>query len=102
MVRSVNSSSVCSISDENIVAVHYTHATATFAASFLLRLARLLYALTFLSPLAVADTICSPNECNLNDIREQVETLASLMSESEICHTERSSISTDTIVASSG
>lgn len=45
-------------------AVHYTHATATFAASFLLRLARLF-----------------PNECNLNDIREQVETLASLMSE---------------------
>ena len=27
---------------ETIVAVHYTHATATFAASFLLRLARLL------------------------------------------------------------
>lgn len=27
---------------ENMTAVHYTHATATFAASFLLRLARLL------------------------------------------------------------
>jgi hypothetical protein len=27
---------------QKIVAVHYTHATATFAASFLLRLARLL------------------------------------------------------------
>lgn len=27
----------------HLVAVHYTHATATFAASFLLRLARLLY-----------------------------------------------------------
>ncbi|KAI9461022.1 hypothetical protein BJY52DRAFT_1117821 [Lactarius psammicola] len=45
-------------------AVHYTHATATFAASFLLRLSRLF-----------------PNECNVNEIREQVETLASLMSE---------------------
>jgi len=45
-------------------AVHYTHATATFAASFLLRLARLF-----------------PIECNLNDIREQVETLALLMAE---------------------
>jgi len=45
-------------------AVHYTHATATFAASFLLRLARLF-----------------PNECNIIEIREQVETLASLMAE---------------------
>ncbi|KAH9056913.1 hypothetical protein EDB87DRAFT_1633199 [Lactarius vividus] len=45
-------------------AVHYTHATATFAASFLLRLSRLF-----------------PNECNVGEIREQVETLASLMSE---------------------
>ncbi|KAI0307678.1 hypothetical protein B0F90DRAFT_1676149 [Multifurca ochricompacta] len=45
-------------------AVHYTHATATFAASFLLRLARLF-----------------PNECNVTEIREQVETLSSLMSE---------------------
>jgi hypothetical protein len=44
-------------------AVHYTHATATFAASFLLRLARLF-----------------PNECKVTEIREQVETLASLMS----------------------
>lgn len=84
MVGSLNSLSVCPISNENSVAVHYTHATATFAASFLLRLARLLYVLSFFSPLAVADIICSPNECNLNDIREQVETLASLMSESEI------------------
>ncbi|KAF5384822.1 hypothetical protein D9615_001376 [Tricholomella constricta] len=45
-------------------AVHYTHATATFAASFLLRLARLF-----------------PNDCNMSDIRDQVERLASLMSE---------------------
>jgi len=45
-------------------AVHYTHATATFAASLLLRLARLF-----------------PNECNVGEIREQVETLTSLMSE---------------------
>ncbi|KAH9982335.1 hypothetical protein BGW80DRAFT_1262820 [Lactifluus volemus] len=45
-------------------AVHYTHATATFAASFLLRLARLF-----------------PKECNVAEIREQVETLASLMAE---------------------
>ncbi|KAI0005575.1 hypothetical protein BJV74DRAFT_805347 [Russula compacta] len=44
-------------------AVHYTHATATFAASFLLRLARLF-----------------PTECNITEIREQVETLALLMS----------------------
>ncbi|KAG5729514.1 hypothetical protein E4T56_gene4612 [Termitomyces sp. T112] len=45
-------------------AVHYTHATATFAASFLLRLARLF-----------------PNDCNVTEIRSQVERLASLMSE---------------------
>ncbi|RDB29536.1 Transcriptional activator of proteases prtT [Hypsizygus marmoreus] len=45
-------------------AVHYTHATATFAASFLLRLARLF-----------------PNDCNMVEIRNQVERLANLMSE---------------------
>ncbi|KAI0068301.1 hypothetical protein BV25DRAFT_1792927 [Artomyces pyxidatus] len=45
-------------------AVHYTHATATFAASFLLRLARLF-----------------PNECNMKETRDQVELLANLMSE---------------------
>ncbi|KAF8078785.1 hypothetical protein FPV67DRAFT_1466466 [Lyophyllum atratum] len=45
-------------------AVHYTHATATFAASFLLRLARLF-----------------PNDCNMSEIRTQVERLANLMSE---------------------
>ncbi|PPQ63001.1 hypothetical protein CVT24_006107 [Panaeolus cyanescens] len=43
-------------------AVHYTHATATFAASFLLRLARLF-----------------PNDCNINEIRTQVERLAEMM-----------------------
>jgi hypothetical protein len=45
-------------------AVHYTHATATFAASFLLRLARLF-----------------PNECDMYEIKTQVEHLANLMSE---------------------
>jgi len=55
-----------------------------------------------LSPLAVADITRSPNECNVTEIREQVETLASLMSESENRDTERFSTSTDTIVASSG
>ncbi|KAF9456161.1 hypothetical protein BDZ94DRAFT_1292962 [Collybia nuda] len=45
-------------------AVHYTHATATFQASFLLRLARLF-----------------PNDCNMPEIRNQVERLANLMSE---------------------
>ncbi|KAG6911567.1 hypothetical protein DXG01_011869 [Tephrocybe rancida] len=45
-------------------AVHYTHAAATFAASFLLRLARLF-----------------PSDCNVEDIRSQVERLANLMSE---------------------
>jgi hypothetical protein len=45
-------------------AVHYTHATATFAASFLLRLARLF-----------------PEECSMHDIRGQVERLAQLMVE---------------------
>ncbi|KAG6889913.1 hypothetical protein C0992_003617 [Termitomyces sp. T32_za158] len=45
-------------------AVHYTHATATFAASFLLRLARLF-----------------PNDCNVTEIRSQVERLANLMSQ---------------------
>ncbi|KAF9015547.1 hypothetical protein BDQ17DRAFT_1341258 [Cyathus striatus] len=45
-------------------AVHYTHATATFAATFLLRLARLF-----------------PNDCDIVDIRNQVERLANLMSE---------------------
>ncbi|OAX44416.1 hypothetical protein K503DRAFT_765034 [Rhizopogon vinicolor AM-OR11-026] len=44
-------------------AVHYTHATATFAASFLLRLARLF-----------------PNDCDVQEIRSQVERLAGLMS----------------------
>ncbi|KAF9229106.1 hypothetical protein BS17DRAFT_771032 [Gyrodon lividus] len=44
-------------------AVHYTHATATFAASFLLRLARLF-----------------PNDCDTQEIRSQVERLAALMS----------------------
>ncbi|KIJ21916.1 hypothetical protein PAXINDRAFT_159912 [Paxillus involutus ATCC 200175] len=44
-------------------AVHYTHATATFAATFLLRLARLF-----------------PNDCDTQEIRSQVERLASLMS----------------------
>ncbi|KAF8640547.1 hypothetical protein AX17_000209 [Amanita inopinata Kibby_2008] len=43
-------------------AVHYTHAAATFAASFLLRLARLF-----------------PNDCNIDDVRTQVERLANLM-----------------------
>jgi hypothetical protein len=45
-------------------AVHYTHATATFTASFLLRLARLF-----------------PDECDMQEIRNQVERLANLMSE---------------------
>ncbi|KAF8973572.1 hypothetical protein BDZ97DRAFT_1690763 [Flammula alnicola] len=45
-------------------AVHYTHATATFAASFLLRLARLF-----------------PTDCDMVEIRSQVERLASLMAE---------------------
>ncbi|KAI0322701.1 hypothetical protein OF83DRAFT_1092505 [Amylostereum chailletii] len=45
-------------------AVHYTHATATFAASFLLRLARLF-----------------PNDCDMEHTRAQVEELAKLMSE---------------------
>ncbi|KAI6095508.1 hypothetical protein EDD16DRAFT_1678199 [Pisolithus croceorrhizus] len=44
-------------------AVHYTHATATFAASFLLRLARLF-----------------PNDCDTQEIRNQVERLATMMS----------------------
>ncbi|KAH7910701.1 hypothetical protein BJ138DRAFT_1008198 [Hygrophoropsis aurantiaca] len=45
-------------------AVHYTHATATFAASFLLRLARLF-----------------PNDCDMQEIRGQVERLAGLMAQ---------------------
>jgi hypothetical protein len=45
-------------------AVHYTHATATFAASFLLRLARLF-----------------PTDCDMEEIRLQVERLAGLMSQ---------------------
>ncbi|KAF8140417.1 hypothetical protein EV363DRAFT_1393324 [Boletus edulis] len=45
-------------------AVHYTHATATFAASFLLRLSRLF-----------------PNDCNVQDVRPPVERLAALMSQ---------------------
>lgn len=44
-------------------AVHYTHATATFAASFLLRLARLF-----------------PNDCDTQEIRMQVERLVDMMS----------------------
>ncbi|KAF9566152.1 hypothetical protein CPC08DRAFT_658350 [Agrocybe pediades] len=45
-------------------AVHYTHATATFTASFLLRLARLF-----------------PRDCDIVEIRKQVESLAELMAE---------------------
>jgi hypothetical protein len=55
-----------------------------------------------LSLLAVADIISSPNECNVVEIREQVETLASLMSGSENRDTVRFSTSTDSIVISSG
>ena len=39
-------------------AVHYTHATATFTASFVLRLARLLYVLLALILLSCSD-ICT-------------------------------------------
>ncbi|TFK77263.1 hypothetical protein BDN72DRAFT_35198 [Pluteus cervinus] len=45
-------------------AVHYTHATATFMASFLLRLARIF-----------------PETCDVAEIRGQIEKLANLMSE---------------------
>ncbi|KAI9069411.1 hypothetical protein FKP32DRAFT_1617242 [Trametes sanguinea] len=45
-------------------AVHYTHATATFSASFLLRLCRLF-----------------PEQCNPQDIRQLVEQLSALLSE---------------------
>ncbi|KAI8990468.1 hypothetical protein BD414DRAFT_483741 [Trametes punicea] len=45
-------------------AVHYTHATATFSASFLLRLCRLF-----------------PDQCNPQEIRALVEQLAALLSE---------------------
>ncbi|KZT75044.1 hypothetical protein DAEQUDRAFT_720256 [Daedalea quercina L-15889] len=45
-------------------AVHYTHATATFSASFLLRLARLF-----------------PDQCNMEEVRMMVERLVRLLSE---------------------
>ncbi|KIP12047.1 hypothetical protein PHLGIDRAFT_27644 [Phlebiopsis gigantea 11061_1 CR5-6] len=45
-------------------AVHYTHATATFCATFLLRLARLF-----------------PDQCNMNEVRMLVESLATQLSE---------------------
>jgi len=45
-------------------AVHYTHATATFAASFLLRLSRLF-----------------PDDCNITEVLEQVERLVTLLSD---------------------
>ena len=45
-------------------AVHYTHATATFSASLLLRLARLF-----------------PDQCVIEEVRTQVEKLANLLSE---------------------
>ncbi|OJT02753.1 hypothetical protein TRAPUB_6747 [Trametes pubescens] len=45
-------------------AVHYTHATATFSASFLLRLCRLI-----------------PDQCNPQEIRALVEQLSALLSE---------------------
>jgi hypothetical protein len=44
--------------------VHYTHATATFSASLLLRLARLF-----------------PDQCTIEEVRSQVEKLAGLLSE---------------------
>ncbi|KAI0756803.1 hypothetical protein C8Q80DRAFT_1092987 [Daedaleopsis nitida] len=45
-------------------AVHYTHATATFSASFLLRLSRLF-----------------PDQCHIHEIRTLVEQLAALLAE---------------------
>ncbi|KAH9937267.1 uncharacterized protein B0H18DRAFT_969848 [Fomitopsis serialis] len=45
-------------------AVHYTHATATFSASFLLRLARLF-----------------PDQCDMGEVRKMVERLATLLAE---------------------
>ena len=44
--------------------MHYTHATATFSASLLLRLTRLF-----------------PEQCNLDEVRTQIEKLAGLLSE---------------------
>jgi hypothetical protein len=88
---------------KNIPAVHYTHATATFAASFLLRLARLLYALLVPLISVATDISHSPNECNATEIREQVETLASLMSKSENMLSEGLfSFLTNTFIVSSG
>jgi hypothetical protein len=46
--------------------VHYTHMSAVFAASLILRLARLF-----------------PEECNIEDIRDKVEKLARVMTERE-------------------
>lgn len=49
-----------SVDSSIMPAVHYTHATATFAASFLLRLSRLLYAFLFTFTLDHAQNPCQP------------------------------------------
>jgi hypothetical protein len=48
-------------------------------------------------PVAAVDISTSPNECNVPEIREQVETLASLMAESEDMVSEGFSSGPDTI-----
>jgi hypothetical protein len=62
-------------------AVHYTHATATFAASFLLRLAQLLCVATLLALPPTNDFGTSPDDCDLDEIRAHVEELVTLLSE---------------------
>jgi len=67
-----------------ITAVHYTHATATFTASLLLRLARLLYVMArWFIQIVLILSQCSPAESDTVAIRNQVELLANLMSESK-------------------
>jgi hypothetical protein len=59
--------------------VHYTLATATFAASFLLRLTRLLLS-PQLSPLAAPSSLLnSPDDCDANEIRIEIERLSNLL-----------------------
>jgi len=79
------------VADLVITAVHYTHMSATFAASFLLRLARLLYVPHFHDVRAgPADALpfCvlsnSPDECDLATIMNEVEELAGCLSKSEL------------------
>ena len=68
---------------ERLLAVHYTHATATFTASFLLRLSRILWVLPLLAPSPCLHCeLVSPEHCDQEKIRSLIDRLISVLYES--------------------